>query len=86
MGYQAHRQDQFWGGAGPPKVDLFGPKKWTFGFHPLNYPTKPNFWLILWLIVDLLEDLGWCVTPSAPPPPLVLHEINYTRTNMYFII
>ena len=50
----------------PPKVDLLDPKSGLFEPHPLNPPTKPQFWPTLWLKVDLLADLGWCI---APPPP-----------------
>ena len=47
----------FWGGAGPPKVDFFEP-------HPLTLLQKPHFWPTLWLKVDLLADLGGA-TPLA---------------------
>ena len=50
------------GKCGTPISGPFGPKKWTF--CTLTLLQKPHFWLILWLQVDILEDLGWCIAPS----------------------
>ena len=56
------------GGCRTPKSGPFGPKKWTFWTSPpLILLQKTHFWPILWLKVDLLGDLGWCVAPPHPP-------------------
>ena len=43
-----------------PKVDFLN-------LTPFILLQKPQFWLILWLKVDLLVDLGGCHTPCTPP-------------------
>ena len=54
--------------------EVWYPPKWTFWTQkvdflnltpPLTFLQKPNFWLILWLKVDLLADLGVHRTPLA---------------------
>ena len=58
----------FLGGVGPPKVDLFGPKKWTFWTSlPLTLLQNPHFWPILWLKVELLADVGGVLHLPHPP-------------------
>ena len=59
---QARSQDQIWEGAGPPKSGPFEPHL------PQPSYKKPHFWPTLWIKVDLLADLGWCVSPPPPPP------------------
>ena len=67
LNMQARSQDRFWGGAGPPKMDSWI-QKWTFWTFPLNPLQKPQLWPILWLKVDLLADLGWCITSPGYGP------------------
>ena len=51
-------------------MDLLDPNVDFLNLNPLNPNTKTLFlWSILWLKVDLLADLGWCVTLPALPPP-----------------
>ena len=64
---QARSQDWIWGGEEAPKSGPFGPKKWTFWTStPSTLLQKPNFWPTLWTKVDLLPDLGGCITPPHP--------------------
>ena len=46
---QAHSQDQYWKGAGPPKCGPFDPKSGLFEPHLLNPPIESSFWPILQL-------------------------------------
>ena len=52
-----------------PKSEPYGPKKVlrVKVLMDLNPPKITHFYSILWLKVDLLADLGWCVASPAPP-------------------
>ena len=63
---QACNQDQFGGVQNPQNVDLLDLKSGLLNLTPLNLLQTPHFWLILWLKVDLLADLG--VRHTLHPP------------------
>ena len=66
---QVRSQDRSWGGAGPSKVDFLN-------LTPLTLLQKPHFWVTLWLKVDLLADLGWCITPPGCRHVLVTMKLK----------
>ena len=49
----------------PSKGGPFDPKSGIWTSLPSSHPS--NFWLILWMKVDLLRDWRWNVAPPAPP-------------------
>ena len=60
-----------------PKIELFEP-------HPLNPPTNPHFWPILWLKNNLLADWG-CIAPLHPLDSLAtgLPSVPRSRPSCY---
>ena len=60
----------------PPKVDLLDLKCGVFKLHPLNPPTKIQFFVHFVTKMDLSANQGWCVAPTATPVHVSLEVLT----------